>query len=88
LILPLLITIAGILVGLRSNVLVLFMLTLALIATFGIASLWSNESGYTILKFTIVAWISLQGGYVIGLTGRDYVAPLLARLNGAPTKRN
>lgn len=87
LILSLLIALTGILVGLGSNILALFLLTFALVSAFGMSSLWADEPTSATLKLVVVAWISLQGGYMIGLTSRDYVSQLIARFGRTQSKR-
>jgi hypothetical protein len=76
---------AGVLLGLIFNVFVLFPVTVAGILAY---ALMSQDQGLGPATASILfPAISLQAGYMIGLTGRDTLAPLLARLNLAHSKR-
>lgn len=70
---------AGVLLGLVFNVVVLLPVTLAgalIYASFG-----------AVTGALLIPAISLQAGYMIGLTSRDMVSQLFARLNIAQSKR-
>jgi hypothetical protein len=74
---------AGVLLGLTLNVLVLLPATLAGALVY---SFLQPGQGFGNVAFLVPA-VSLQAGYMIGLTARDMVAQLLARLNIAQSKR-
>jgi len=78
-------SLAGILLGLTFNVVVILPLALAGSVAYGLISLGQGPAatGTTI----VVLSISLQAGYMIGLTGRDMFVQILARLNIAQSKR-
>lgn len=61
----------GILFGLYFQVLILVPLTLSAIVYRDIAAMWGGNGAATALLSVVVPFIALQGGYVIGLTGRD-----------------
>jgi hypothetical protein len=77
--------IAGVLLGLTFNVFVLFPATIAGILAYAFLSQGQGLGAATVA--ILVPAISLQAGYMIGLTGRDTFAQLLARLNIAQSKR-
>jgi hypothetical protein len=73
---------AGVLLGLTFNVAVLLSVTVA-----GALAFAFQSQGLGAVTVIVVAAVSLHGGYMIGLTGRDMFAQLLARLNIAQSKR-
>jgi hypothetical protein len=75
---------AGIFFGLYYNFLVLIPLTLVAAATCSVAALLHDSS--TLLAIVIPA-VGLQGGYMIGLTGRELFDQLLARFSRVQSKR-
>ena len=75
----------GVLLGLTFNVFILFPVMIAGILAYAFLS-QSQGFGAATAAIVIPA-ISLQAGYMIGLTGRDTFAQLLARLNIAQSKR-
>jgi len=76
---------AGVLLGLTFNVLILFPVTI--IGAFAYAILSQEQGlGAAIVALLVLA-VALQAGYMIGLTGRDTLGQLLARLNIAQSKR-
>jgi hypothetical protein len=77
---------AGIYFGLYYNVLVLGPLTLAAVFTCGAASAWQGQPIPTALLVTVLPAIGLQGGYLIGLTGRDLLGQFISRLRTTPSK--
>lgn len=78
-------SLAGMIVGLNFKVVVL--LPLVLIGAAAYATLAMEQGlGATILAM-IVAAISIQGGYIIGLTGRDLFIQVLNRLNIVQSRR-
>jgi hypothetical protein len=76
---------AGVLLGLTSNVVVLLPVTLA--GALAYAFLSPGQGLGTAAAAILVAAVSLQAGFMLGLTGRDMVAQLWARLNVAQSKR-
>jgi hypothetical protein len=78
---------AGVFFGLYYNFLVLIPLTLAAAATCGSAALFHDQSISSALLAIVIPAVGLQGGYMIGLTGRDLFDQLLARFSGAESKR-
>jgi hypothetical protein len=76
---------AGVLLGLNFNVFVLFPVTLAGILAYGFLSQGQGFGAAT--AAIVVPAISLQAGYMIGLTGRDTFTQLRAKLNIAQSKR-
>jgi hypothetical protein len=76
---------AGVLLGLTFNVAVLLSVTLAGALAFAFQSQGQGLGAVT--AAIVVPAVSLQGGYMIGLTGRDMFAQLRARLNIAQSKR-
>jgi hypothetical protein len=71
--------------GLYFGFVILIPLTLALALACVAGTAFQSEaiSGST----TIFAAISLQGGYMIGLTGRDLFRQFIARLNSVQSRR-
>jgi hypothetical protein len=45
-----------------------------------------GESAISLASLTMVPSVGLQGGYVIGRTGRDLLAPFLAGGNGSQSQ--
>ena len=76
---------AGVLLGLTFNVAVLLSVTLAGALAFAFQS--QGQGLGAAIAAIVVPAVSLQGGYMIGLTGRDMFAQLRARLNIAQSKR-
>jgi hypothetical protein len=85
--LPLLACGAGIYLGLNFNVLVLLPLSLAGAGALIFASWSSGQSLIENFGLVLFPLISMQAGYVLGLTARDAYAHLLARLNLVQSKR-
>ena len=77
---PLLVCIAGIFLGLHFNVLILLPVSIIGGAVFIFADPGSGAS-YASMRGLLFGFFSLQGGYMLGLTGRDAYAKLLSRLN-------
>ena len=78
--------VAGILLGLYFNVLVLLAICLIGSVTFTVISL-SGLSFYTDLGDFLILLISTQAGYMMGLTGRDTYRDILARFHAAQSNR-
>lgn len=77
---------AGIYFGLYYNVLGLVPLTLAAVLTCSAASAWQGQTIPAALLATVLPAIGLQGGYMIGLTGRDLFGQFISRLRSIPSK--
>jgi hypothetical protein len=76
---------AGILLGLTFNVLALVPVIIAGTTVYAILS---QDQGLGVtMAGALISAISLQAGYMIGLTGRDTFGQVLARLNIAQSKR-
>lgn len=78
-------SLAGIIVGLKFKVVVLLPLVLMGSAAY-VALSMEQGLGATILAL-VVAAVSIQGGYIIGLTGRDLFVQVLNRLNIVHSRR-
>ena len=76
---------AGVLLGLAFNVVVLLPVTLA--GALAYAFLPPAEGLAAAIAAFVIPAVSLQAGYMIGLTSRDMVAQLRARLDVAQSKR-
>jgi hypothetical protein len=76
---------AGVLLGLTFNVFILFPATI--VGILACAFLSQGQVLGAAIATLLVPAISLQAGYMIGLTGRDTFSQLLARLNIAQSKR-
>ena len=76
---------AGVLLGLTSNVVSLLPVTLA--GALAYAFLASGQGFGTIAMALLVPAIALQAGFMLGLTARDTLAHLRAKLNIAQSKR-
>ena len=78
---------AGIFFGLYYNFLVLIPLTLATAVTCSAYAALHGQS-FSFALFTIVVpAVGLQGGYMIGLTGRELFSQFIARLHVVHSKR-
>ena len=78
-------SLAGVFIGLNFKAAVLFPLILLGAAAYAVLSI-EQGGGATTLAIVIAA-VSLQCGYMIGLTGRDLFAQVLTRLNLVQSKR-
>jgi hypothetical protein len=85
--LPLLVCISGIFLGLFFKVLILFPVSLIGSAILIFVDVASGASAYAIMGDLSFAFISLQGGYMLGLTGRDACGNILARLHAIQSNR-
>jgi hypothetical protein len=79
--------VAGVFFGLYYNFFVLIPLTLVAAATCSSAAWLHGHSISGALLAIVIPAVGLQGGYMIGLTGRDLFDQLLARFSGAESKR-
>ena len=77
---------AGVFFGLYYNFFVLIPLTLVAAATCSSAALLHGQPISSALLAIVIPTVGLQGGYMIGLTGRDLFDQLLARFSGAESK--
>jgi hypothetical protein len=78
---------AGVFFGLYYNFFVLIPLTFVAAATCSSAALLHGQSISSALLAIVIPAVGLQGGYMIGLTGRDLFDQLLARFSGVESKR-
>lgn len=76
-------SLVGIWAGLRFQVLILVRLTFSAIMFSYVAAMWDGQSLSASLLAIIVPVIGLQGGYMIGLTGRGPVQQLIGRFEGS-----
>jgi hypothetical protein len=76
---------AGVLLGLTSNVVVLLPVTLT--GALAYAFLSSGQGFGTVAAAFLIPAVSLQAGFMLGLTARDMLAQLRAKLNIAQSKR-
>lgn len=80
-----LVCLAGILLGLIFNVAIVLSVTLVGAAVYAVASAGQNQG--EIVLAIVVSSISVQAGYMIGLTSRDLFAQILERLNIVQSKQ-
>lgn len=78
-------SLAGVIIGLNFKAVTLIPVFLLGIAAYAALSI-EHEFGAATLAI-VVAAVSIQGGYMIGLTGRDLFAQILTRLNIVQSKR-
>lgn len=78
---------AGVLLGLTFNVFVLFPVTIAGALAYAFLSQGQGQGLGEATGAILIATVSLQAGYMIGLTGRSAFAQILARLNIAQSRR-
>jgi hypothetical protein len=71
----------GIFLGLQHPILVLIPVTLGAAITFSIATMLDGQSVSSSLLAAIIPALALQGGYMIGVTGRDPIRQILARFS-------
>ncbi len=74
----------GIFLGLHHQVLVLIPVTLGAAI---ICSLLDGQGVLSSLSAVVIPAVALQCGYMIGMTGRDPIHQLLARISGGQSKR-
>lgn len=70
---------SGIFFGIYYNVLVVAPATLTLAVTCCVVAFFDTENAVSSASLIMVCSVAVQGGYMIGLTSRDILAPLLAR---------
>lgn len=78
---------AGIYLGLYYSFLVLVPLTLTAMLTSGAVSAWQDQPMSGALLAILIPAIGIQGGYMIGLTGRDLLGQFISRLRAAAPSR-
>lgn len=78
---------AGIYLGLHFNILVLLPFAILGVGTFIVSSWSSEQSLFDSACVLLVFLISVQAGYMLGLTARGAYGLLLARLNIGQSKR-
>jgi hypothetical protein len=78
---------AGIYFGLYYSFLVLVPLTLLAMLASGAVSAWQGQPISGDLLAIVIPAIGLQGGYMIGLTGRDFLGQFISRLRAAAPSR-
>jgi nitric oxide reductase large subunit len=78
---------AGIYLGLNFNILVLLPFSILGVGAFIVSSWSSEQSLFDSASVLLVLLISVQAGYVLGLTARGTYGLLLARLNIGQSKR-
>jgi hypothetical protein len=85
--LPLLACAAGIFLGLNFNALVLLPVSFTFGAIFIFDNISSGLSFHAHLGDLLVGLICAQGGYMLGLVGRDMYAQILARFQAVQSDR-
>lgn len=80
-------SLAGIFFGLYYKFLVLIPVTLAAAIASSAAALWDGHSAWSALFSIALSAAGLQGGYMIGLTGRDLLGQAIARNGGVQSRR-
>lgn len=78
---------AGIYFGLYHGFLVLVPLTLTAMLASGAVSAWQGQPMSGALLAILIPAIGIQGGYMIGLTGRDLLGQFISRLRAAAPSR-
>lgn len=78
---------AGIYFGLCYRFLILVPATLALMLASTVISAWQGLPTSGAVLAIVIPAIGLQGGYMIGLTGRDSLAQFISRLRAAALTR-
>jgi hypothetical protein len=71
----------GIFLGLQHQILVLIPVTMGAAITFSIATMLDGQNVSSSLLAAIIPALALQGGYMIGVTGRDPIRQILARFS-------
>jgi len=77
----------GVFLGLHYPFLVLIPVTLGAAITSSITAMLDGQSVLSSLVAIIIPAVALQGGYMIGMTGRDPIHQLLARISGGQSRR-
>ncbi|QND70451.1 hypothetical protein [Tardiphaga robiniae] len=84
---PVLACVAGVLLGLRVNVLALVPTAIATATAYLAVNVLSGRSLLFDLSGLAIMIASTQAGYFVGLTGRDVYGGLVHRLTHGDTKR-
>lgn len=71
-------SLAGILLGLNFNVAVLLPFVVLAAAAYAIVA---EQGAAAVTMAIVILTVAVQGGYIIGLTGREIFAQVLTRLN-------
>jgi len=77
----------GIFLGLHHQILVLIPVTLGAAITFSTAAMLDGQSVSSSLVAVVIPALALQGGYMIGVTGRDPIHQILARFSARQSNR-
>ncbi len=77
----------GIFLGLHHEVLVLIPVTLGAAIICSLAAMLDGQSVLSSVAAIIIPAVALQGGYMIGMTGRDPIHHILARISGGQSRR-
>lgn len=85
--LPILACGVGIYLGLYFNILVLLSFSVLRAGAFIVSSWASGQSLFDSTSVLVLPMISVQAGYMLGLTARETYGQFLARLNISQSKR-
>jgi hypothetical protein len=77
----------GIFLGLHQRILVLIPVTLGAAIVCSLVAMFDGLSFVSSLVALVMPAVALQGGYMIGMTGRDPIHQILIRLRGRQSKR-
>jgi hypothetical protein len=77
---------AGIYLGLHFNILSLLPFSVLAAGTY-VLSVWISGQSLFANADLLLAFVTIQGGYMLGLTAREPYEQVLARLNISPSKR-
>jgi formate/nitrite transporter FocA (FNT family) len=73
---------AGIFLGLKYNFIVLIPVTIVAGSIWGASALLNGLSVSTTLVEIVIPSVSLQAGYMLGLTSRDFISQIWSTLAG------
>jgi hypothetical protein len=77
----------GIFSGLYYKFLITIPLTLLAMIACAASAAWQGQTVSAAFLTMVITAVALQGGYMIGLTSRDLLSQILARLHEAPSRR-
>ncbi len=77
----------GIFLGLHHQFLVLIPVTLGAAIICSLAAILDGQGVLSSLVAITIPAVALQGGYMVGLTGRDPIHQILARISGGQSRR-
>ena len=77
----------GIFLGLHHPFLVLIPVTLGAAIICSLTAILNGQGVLSSLLAIIIPALALQGGYMIGMTGRDPIHQILARIGGRQSRR-